>query len=627
MMKEIKKIIIKILEDNSGINKKSLKERVGVDDLPFKRAFSELKRQGTVYFDYKNGTCHLKSDTRNDGRIRNDGRTRDDGREKTLISTGNEIFDVAQSFGLTRDFGEDVLAQTNGCTPPGENELASRRTLFDKIVITIDGDDSKDLDDAVSLETLENGNKILGVHIADVSHYVTRGSALDIEARNRGTSVYLINKVIPMLPTKLSNEICSLNPHEPRLTLSCFMEIDHEGRVLAHTLEKTAIISKHRMTYSNVNKILDGNDELRGSYADIVPILEDMQRLSRVVRRRRQDAGCIDFEIDECKIELDENDMPVEIGVRERGDAEKLIEDFMIIANETVASDFFGAGYPLIYRVHDRPESEKLKNLAEFLKTLGIKFNPNRSNGLRGVTDLGRDNTEQAIINRMVLRAMQKAVYHTKNIGHFGLGSTAYCHFTSPIRRYPDLIVHRLISARLSGEDVKRAEYAGELAVIAAHSSDMERNAIDAERAVDALKKTQYMVEYVGETFKGVVSGMSAGALYVELPNTVEGVVPMRYMLDDYYIVHRDKYCAIGENTRRRIGLGDEVEVRAENAKLNVPEVVFSIGNRPAGRKYGDSKPGGHKPGNNKRGGRKPSDHKRSGRKHVGKSGHKRAKK
>ncbi len=494
---------------------------------------------------------------------------------------GVDILAIARTFGLVEEFGEEVIAHAESFVLPTESDYQGRKVLFDDLIITIDGADAKDLDDAVSLTKNENGNYTLGVHIADVSHYVTEGSFLDVEAQKRGTSVYLLDRVIPMLPRHLSNGICSLLPHQPRLTLSCFMECTPDGRVLSHTLEKTVINTRHRMTYSDVNAILAGDPELVEKYADILLMLQEMQKLSFGIRERRHAAGSIDFELDEAKILLDDMGWPVEINLRERGVGEKLIEDFMIAANETVAADFFYSGYPFVYRVHEPPEAEKLRELSAFLKTFGIKLHGAHSKRLQNVIEKCKHRPEHAIINRVVLRSLQKAKYHTQNLGHYGLGSSAYCHFTSPIRRYPDLLVHRLISARIAGELTEEAitHYNEILSGLAAQSGERERNAIDAERHVEDLKKVEFMQDRLGQTYKGIVSGISNGALFVELPNTVEGVIPLRNLTDDYYVVQRELYCVVGERSRRRISLGDELKVRVDRVDMSVPEVVFALNN------------------------------------------------
>ena len=498
---------------------------------------------------------------------------------------GVDVLTVARSYGLVQEFPEDVEAQAQSYTEPSSEEIAHRENLFDKCIFTIDGEDAKDLDDAVSLEKLDNGSWLLGVHIADVSHYVTENSALDREAYKRGTSVYLMDRVIPMLPRALSNGICSLNEGVPRLTLSCFMEIDSAGTIRSGRLAETVIRTRHRMTYTNVNRMLAG-EELP-EYADIAETAKEMNRLAKLLRRKRFSQGAIDFDIPEAKITLGEDGWPTEIGLRERGDAEKLIEEFMIAANNTVAEQFYFGELPFLYRTHERPDSQKMREFSVFLKNLGYVLKGTAAphgTALQKVLDESADQKEGAIIKRLMLRSMKKARYTAVNCGHFGLASQAYSHFTSPIRRYPDLQIHRIVKDQLNGRLTagKIEKYEGMLAGVAQQCCDRELNAIEAERMVDDIKKAEYMHGHIGEEFSGVISGVTPRALFLELDNTVEGVLPLENVEDDFYHYIEEQYCVVGERTRKRITIGDKMTARLESADPETGRIEFS---RPAYRK------------------------------------------
>lgn len=493
---------------------------------------------------------------------------------------GVDVLTVARSFGLAQEFPAEVEAQAQSYGEPTEEMLGGRELLFDKCIFTIDGEDAKDLDDAVSLEHAENGNYILGVHIADVSHYVTEKSALDKEALKRGTSVYLLDRVIPMLPKALSNGICSLNENVTRLTLSCFMEIDSAGTIRSGRIAETAIRTRHRMTYTNVNRILAG-EEL-SEYADITETAREMDRLAKLLRKKRFSQGAIDFDIPEAKIELGEDGIPTEIGLRERGDAEKLIEEFMIAANNTVAEQFFYADMPFLYRTHERPDSQKMHEFAVFLKNLGYVLKGTAAphgTALQKILDESAEAKEGAIIKRLMLRSMKKARYTPVNCGHFGLASQAYAHFTSPIRRYPDLQIHRIIKDLLNGRlDAKRIEHYEEiLSGVAERCCDRELNAIEAERMVDDIKKAEYMAGHIGEEFSGVISGVTSRALFMELDNTVEGILPLEEIEDDFYHYIEEQYCVIGERTRRKLMIGDKLTAKLESVDTETGRIAFSV--------------------------------------------------
>lgn len=493
---------------------------------------------------------------------------------------GIDILVYARRFGLTAEFPEDCMKQAREVakdvpSPDG------RLDLRNELIITIDGADSKDLDDAISLKRLPNGNWELGVHIADVSHYVTEGSPLDREALERGTSVYLVDRVVPMLPKELSNGICSLNPHEEKATLSCIMELDPSGKQVGHQLANTIIRSTERMTYDDVNFILEGDPELRKRYEHIVPMLENMNAMAKKLRRRRFEAGSIDFELPEPKIAMNDEGRPVSITVRERGDAEKLIEEFMLSANVTVAEQFYDMDLPFLYRVHDKPDPEKVRELATFLKNIGIH--------MKGISDVHprafqevlnkvAGTPEAGIVSTITLRSLQKAEYSTQPIGHFGLAADEYCHFTSPIRRYPDLEVHRLVKKMLAGKLDKKecGRFEKILPGIAKQSSERERNAITAERAVVAMEMAEYMQDHLFEKTRGVISGVTNFGIFVELANTVEGMIPMSSLIDDYYVYHEKLFCLIGEHSRRRLTLGDKIRVQAVGADPEAGKIEFA---------------------------------------------------
>ena len=445
--------------------------------------------------------------------------------------------------------------------------MAGRMDLRDWLMVTIDGDDAKDLDDAVSLFT-DGENYVLGVHIADVSNYVQEHSALDVEALKRGTSVYLVDRVIPMLPHALSNGICSLNEKQDRLTLSCIMTINKKGEVIDHKIAETVIKTNHRMTYTNVKKILVDNDEaLIEKYQDVVPMFKMMEELASILRQRRMKRGSIDFDFPETKVILDENGTPTDIKPYDRNVATKIIEDFMLIANETVAEDMFWQEMPFVYRTHDNPDSEKIHKLSTFINNFGYVIHMGMDEihpkELQKLLTKIEGTQEEALISRLTLRSMKQARYTTTCTGHFGLATNYYCHFTSPIRRYPDLQIHRIIKENLRGRmNEKRIEhYNSILPEVAKHSSEMERRADEAERETVKLKKVEFMEQHLGEEYEGVISGVMEWGFFVELPNTVEGLVRVTELKDDFYQFYEDSYELVGEVTNRRYKLGQRVNV------------------------------------------------------------------
>ena len=481
---------------------------------------------------------------------------------------GTDILSIVRAYGLPEEFPDEVMEEVSYI--PDEVEEADKKgrlDLRDVQMVTIDGEDAKDLDDAVSLSK-EDGIYHLGVHIADVSHYVREGSPLDQEALRRGTSVYLVDRVIPMLPHKLSNGICSLNEGCDRLALSCLMEIDEKGAILGHRIAETLIRVDKRMSYTSVNKIVsEGDEEERKAYEELVPMFELMKELSGILREKRSRRGAIDFEFPESKIILDDRGKPLEIKPYERNTATKIIEDFMLAANETVAEDFFWQQLPFLYRTHDNPDPEKMKQLSTFIHNFGLFIRTSQGEihpkEIQKLLEKTEGTPQEALISRLALRSMKQAKYTTECTGHFGLAAKYYTHFTSPIRRYPDLQIHRIIKENLrSGMGEKRiAHYDRILPEVAVKTSALERRADEAERETDKLKKCEYMSRYIGETFDGVISGVTNWGLYVELPNTVEGMIRMNALNDDYYIFDEQHYELVGEMTKKTYKLGQQIKI------------------------------------------------------------------
>ncbi|MGE5701293.1 MAG: ribonuclease R [Clostridia bacterium] len=499
---------------------------------------------------------------------------------------GVDILSIIRKFGLAEVFPNDVLEEAEAAPSEiNEEELKGRRDLRDRMMVTIDGADAKDLDDAVSLEKLPNGNYLLGVHIADVSYYVKENSALDHEAFRRGTSVYLVDRVIPMLPHRLSNGICSLNPKVDRLTVSCDMELDSQGNTVRYDIFLSVIRTNERMTYSDVRSILVDKDEaLREKYAELVPMFEQMEELCRKLRKKRMSRGAIDFDFREAKIYVNEEGTPTDIGFRERSIAEQIIEEFMLAANETVAEHFHWMKKPFIYRVHEDPKEEKLFAFMEFITNFGYavrgKGNTVHPRALQQLLEEVKGTPEEVIISTVLLRSMKQARYDSESLGHFGLATDFYTHFTSPIRRYPDLIVHRLIREWVEHGAMnpqREAFWAERLPEIAEHSSQRERVAVDAERETDDLKKAEFMLERIGEEFEGVISGVTSFGLFVELPNTIEGLVHVSFLTDDYYHYHERAYAMIGERTGKQYRIGDVVAVRVAAVNVDERTIDFEI--------------------------------------------------
>lgn len=499
---------------------------------------------------------------------------------------GVDILSILYKHDIPPEFPDEVIAAAQRVPDEiTEADLVGRRDLRHETIVTIDGADAKDLDDAVTVTKNVDGTYKLGVHIADVSYYVTQGSVIDIEAYDRATSVYLTDRVIPMIPHRLSNGICSLNPQVDRLTLSCEMIIDANGNVVAHEIFQSVIKTTERMTYKDVYKILEEQDEaLIERYEPLVPMFKNMAELSGILRRKREMRGAIDFDFKESKVIVNEEGWPVDIELRERTVAEKLIEDFMLAANETVAEHFHWMNVPFLYRIHEDPKPEKLQRFFEFVTNFGILIkgtgNTVHPKALQDVLKAIEGMPEEPVISTMLLRSMQQAKYYPESLGHFGLSTDFYTHFTSPIRRYPDLVVHRLIRTYLINKDTSRetiAQWSMAMDEIADHTSERERRAVDAERDTDALKKAQYMSDKIGEEFEGIVSSITNFGIFVELPNTIEGLVHISNMTDDYYRFDDRQMIMIGERTNRQFRIGDEVTVRVANVIIEESSIDFEI--------------------------------------------------
>lgn len=497
---------------------------------------------------------------------------------------GIDILTIIKKHKLPEEFPEKVKMYVDNIAEEiAENEYKNREDLRELKMVTIDGADAKDLDDAVSIQKLENGNYYLGVHIADVSHYVKEKSPLDKEALKRSTSTYLINQVIPMLPKKLSNGICSLNPNVDRLAMTCFMEIDNEGKVVDYKITRSVIKTNERMTYTDVTKIIRDNDEeLIKKYDYLYEEFKFMEDLCEILYKKRMRRGAIDFDFQESKIILDDNNKPIDIKPYERAVANRMIEEFMLVCNETVAEHMFWTKLPFVFRVHEDPDQEKLQKFKEFAYNLGyfIKAsNEIHPKALQRVVESAKGKKEEIVVNTLLLRSLKQARYAPECIGHFGLAAKYYCHFTSPIRRYPDLIIHRIIKESLDGSINENRFRQLEKAVnyASVQSSDMERVAMEAEREVDDLKKAEYMSEKIGEEYEGIISSVTNFGMFVELPNTIEGLVHISNLDDDYYVYDEDHLCLIGERTKKIYRLGDEVKVKVAKVNLDSYEIDFDL--------------------------------------------------
>lgn len=513
-----------------------------------------------------------------------------EGRITEIISRngqpGGDIKALARTYDMRETFPSRVNAEAKAMKKQGirKEDLLNRKDLRNKKIFTIDGADSKDFDDAVSIERLDNGNYLLGVHIADVTHYVAEGGPLDREALKRGTSVYLIDQVIPMLPKALSNDICSLNPGVERLTLSVDMEVTPDCEVVRHEIYESVICSAERLVYDDISDLLENDDkEISLRYAHIKTELLMMNELAMALRKKREEQGSLDFDLDEANIVLDERGIPERIELADRRSANKLIEEFMLLANQTVAEHFYWMELPFVYRVHERPQADKIEQLRIFLRSFGINLKGSGDSvhpkSISAVLEQVKGTPGENVVSSVTLRSMQKAYYSTMCDGHFGLSMKYYCHFTSPIRRYPDLMIHRIIksvindniSMKMIKHYKKKAEEAAE------QSSIMERKAIELEREVEKLKKAEYMSYHIGERYNAVISGVTHYGLYAELDNTIEGLVRVDDLLDDYYDYHAEKYALIGRHTNKVYKLGDKIEIIVDDVNRERREINFLI--------------------------------------------------
>lgn len=499
-----------------------------------------------------------------------------------LGDVGLEILSIIKQNDLPLTFPEEVLdASYKVPKTIKKSELNGRRDLRDRTVVTVDGEDAKDLDDAVYVEKLNSNEYLLGVYIADVSYYVTENSVLDREARARGTSVYLVDRVLPMLPERLSNGICSLNAGEDRLSMACEMHINGEGKVLNYEIFPAVINVRHRLSYNIVRAMLAGDAELCAKYKDVLPMVGKMDELREILHKKRAKRGAVDFDLPEQKVILDEKLHPIEIVQRIHGNAESIIEEFMLAANETVAQHMFNQHWPFIYRVHDIPAEEKMQDFAKLLANFNIKFKVHeetKPKDIQQAVEAIAGTPEERLITTVALRSMKQAVYQTENIGHFGLAAKYYTHFTSPIRRYPDLIVHRLLHRWLQAPKLPANEVeplGDKLDMIAEHSSIRERAAADAERATVELKKCEYMADHIGEEFDGTISGVTAFGMFVELENGVEGLVHISSLMDDYYDYYEERYALVGTHSGNVYRLGDKVHI--EVLQVNISDVSIDF--------------------------------------------------
>ena len=496
---------------------------------------------------------------------------------------GVDILSIVCKYEINDTFPEEVIEELDSIPEEvREQDKKGRKDLTDVTIFTIDGDDTKDIDDAISIEKLKNGNYKLGVHIADVSYYVKEGSPLDKEAMDRGTSVYLVDRVIPMLPHKLSNGICSLNPGVERLAISCVMEIDNNGKTVDYEIFPSIIKSRLQMTYKKVNQVIEKN-EIPEGYEPFVNDLKLMDELSQIIRKAKINRGYIDFDVDEAKIIVDENCHPTDIVLRNRGRGENLIEDFMIQANECVATHIFYMDLPFIYRVHEYPKEEKIRDFISFVQSLGytVKFNAKdiSPKAIQKLINQLKDKKEFKVLSSLLLRNMQKAIYLPQNLGHYGLASKCYTHFTSPIRRYPDTTVHRLLRTYLFNDDMSNQtinKWQEKLVYIAENSSFKERESVECEREVEDMKMAEYMEDHIGEEYKGIISGVTNFGMFIQLDNLVEGLIHVNDM-KDYFSFDEVTQSLIGERTKEKFTLGDEVLIKVKAASKEAKTIDFEL--------------------------------------------------
>ena len=507
--------------------------------------------------------------------------------------SGIDVLSLLLTKGIEPDFPNTVLDEANQFSDDFSDEYAKRRDLRSLLTITIDGDDAKDLDDAISIEKIPEGYRLY-VHIADVSHYVQEGSALDLEAYQRGTSVYVVDRVVPMLPPVLSNGLCSLHPQVERLTLTCMMDFDKQGNQIGYEIFPSIIVSNERMTYRNVNAIMEGNRRLQKQYEHLMPMFAYMSLLAEKLQRKREEAGSIDFDAKEAKILVDDRGIPQDIVLRERGAAERLIESFMIAANECVAAHMKWNEIPSMYRVHEQPDPRKMKQFAFISRILGYPFTGGLQNvypkQLADMLNAAKDDPNYFVLSRFMLRSMAKARYDVNCLGHFGLGLNEYLHFTSPIRRYPDLVVHRMLHRYCFEGCInpsKMQEDSTWIESAAMHASERERNAVEAERNVDDMKKAQYMGQFVGHRFHGIVSGVTRFGMFVELENTVEGLVHIQSMDEDYFYYDENTCALYGEFTGMKYQMGDKVTIKVVGANRYERQIDFELVKKARKRKKG----------------------------------------
>lgn len=496
---------------------------------------------------------------------------------------GVDILSIVYKYNINVDFPDEVKEEV--ADMPMEvlpRELHDRRDLRDQVIFTIDGDDTKDIDDAISIKRLPKGHYELGVHIADVSYYVKEGSPLDNEAMERGTSVYLVDRVIPMLPHELSNGICSLNPNVDRLAVSCVMEFDNTGKQISYEIFPSVIRSRIQMTYKKVNAILEKSEVAEG-YEEFVDDLKTMSELADILRGAMIKRGYIDFDIDEAKILVDEAGVPTDVVLRDRGPGEKLIEDFMIAANECVATHIYFMNLPFIYRIHEYPKEEKIRDFLSFISGLGYHVTGNVSDikptTMQKILSQLEDKPEYKILSSLLLRSMQKAIYSPENAGHYGLASTCYTHFTSPIRRYPDTTVHRLLHTYLFDKKLDMStirKWEEKLVYIAEHSSERERASVDCEREVDDMKMAEYMEKHIGEQFEGMISSITSFGMFIELDNLIEGLVPLRDM-NDFFHFDEEHMTLTGEKSHVKYSIGERVVVKVLRASKEEKTIDFEV--------------------------------------------------
>ncbi|MDR7870561.1 MAG: ribonuclease R [Tissierellaceae bacterium] len=500
-----------------------------------------------------------------------------------LGDKGTDILSIIRQFKLPEEFPDRIIdIASNIEQTVSTKDMEIRTDLRHLKTFTIDGADAKDLDDAISIEVLENGNYSLGVHIADVAHYVRENSPIDKEAYNRGNSVYLIDRVVPMLPKELSNGICSLNPNQDRLTLSVIMEINKNGNVVGHRIIEAVINSKARLIYDDVSDFLENDDEVaKEKLQDVLTELKDMQELAKILNEKRDNRGSIDFDFPETMIILDDNGIPVEIKKMDRRIANRMIEEFMLVANETVAEEYFWAEIPFLYRIHEEPSQEKLSDFGKFIHNFGyvLKGKEIHPKELQLLTKEIKGKKEETVISTLLLRSLKKAKYSSEPDIHFGLAAKYYSHFTAPIRRYPDLVIHRIIKDNLNGKLSidKQGMLEGKLPEIADHTSMTERRAEEAEREVEDMKKAQYMSDKIGEKYEGIISSLTSFGIFVQLENTIEGLIHFSNMLDDYYNFDEENYYIIGERTKRIYQLGDTVNIEVVGADPLRRNIDFAL--------------------------------------------------